>query len=608
MDMTSDPNGESSTHSERDIADEIDAVESPDATVMLTGDRKSRSASETDIGNIDDDGHHYGTIGKYELIEFLGRGACAMVYRVKDPDGSFVAMKILNNSVGFDPAEMERFAREVDAEKLLRKHPNIITTYDTGSDNGCHYIIMELIEGGTTLRDIMISDVKLRIDQILDYAIAVAQALAYAHEHGIVHRDLKPANILINEFNQPLLADFGLAKFDNSEQLTLTGALMGTPKYMSPEHVGHGDGEVNAQSDLYSFGVMLYEMIVSEVPFPYSSDMPMMDIFQHIIYTEAKRPSNINSQVDKNLDAVVLKLLAKNKSERYSNMEEVVADLESCRAGRDVSVRVPRLAEIFERWIRKHTILAMLIFVSSLFITYVIGSKIQQKLVDSYGNIEVALLKSVIEDTPEQQPTLSKGEIAYSEAITHLRNRELGDARERLKDALSYAKKSDNSDLVQITTLELTRIAVLDKEYAQAVEDFAWLADQNKQNLIRWQIYIFEMGVAEWIWGKTEEAETSWKTLIITPGSEIELSESSLYINYIAEYLLGQREKSDLDERLGSFPDRYQAYALFALSLKETTGLEKNVYLERAVNINKYRIAWITKTELKNDIKKEKKK
>ena len=218
---------------------------------------------------------------------------------------------------------------------------------------------MELVKDGRTLEDIIGKN--LPVGEVLNYAVPVARALEFAHKEGILHRDLKPANILINEFNQPLLADFGIAKIESAERLTMTGAVIGTPRYMSPEQCGFGDGRVTNQSDIYSFGLMLYELLTGTFPYPIANDMGLPEIFKTICQQEVVPPRKIRKDISRNLEAVILRMLEKEKKLRYKDISQVCSDLEACKLGGPVSVRCLTPAEKWEKWVRRNSTLAITI-------------------------------------------------------------------------------------------------------------------------------------------------------------------------------------------------------------------------------------------------------
>jgi len=309
-------------------------------------------------------------IGPYRILGLLGQGAMGIVYRAAEVSGDEIALKVLTVTPALRPHELQRFLREADAAKKLRRHPNIITIYNTGHDGSHHYIAMELVLGGKTLSDHVQKTGLPSISEGLQIGIAVGKALEFAHSHGIIHRDLKPANILINEFAQPLLADFGLAKAVDSTDLTMSGTVLGTPRYMSPEQAGHDAKDVTAQSDIYSFGVVLYELLTGKLPYEIGDDMRLPEVFRTVCQVEpASARKHRRRGISRNLNAVLMKMLEKEPGRRYAAMSAAVADLEACLAGRSVSVRNLTPGEKFEKHLRKHKLLSFVIISSLVSIT-----------------------------------------------------------------------------------------------------------------------------------------------------------------------------------------------------------------------------------------------
>ena len=309
-------------------------------------------------------------IGPYRILGLLGQGAMGIVYRAAEARGDEIALKVLTVTPALRPHELQRFLREADASRKLRRHPNIITIYNTGHDGSHHYIAMELVPGGRTLSDHVGKTGLLPIPEGLQIGIAVGKALEFAHSHGIIHRDLKPANILINEFAQPLLADFGLAKAVDSADLTMSGTVLGTPCYMSPEQAGHGAKDVTAQSDVYSFGVVLYELLTGKLPYEIGDDMRLPEVFRTVCQVEpTSARKHRRRDISRNLNAVLMKMLEKETGWRYAGMSAAVADLEACLAGESVSVRNLTPGEKFEKRLRKHKLLSFVIISSLVSIT-----------------------------------------------------------------------------------------------------------------------------------------------------------------------------------------------------------------------------------------------
>ena len=250
------------------------------------------------------------TLGRYQIIEALGEGGMAQVYKAFQPGlERVVAIKVLPEYYMRDERFLARFQREAQAIAQL-SHPNILPVYDFGSEDGVTYIVMQYVEGGT-LKDLM--DQAPSYDRIGDLLGQVADALDYAHGQGVLHRDVKPGNILIERERRVLLSDFGLAKMvDSQEHITATGVGIGTPAYMSPEQ---GQGEaVDARTDVYALGVIIYEMITGRVPF--RAETPMAVIIKHVT-APLPLPRTINPAVPESVERVILKALAKSKEDRY---------------------------------------------------------------------------------------------------------------------------------------------------------------------------------------------------------------------------------------------------------------------------------------------------
>ena len=291
------------------------------------------------------------SIGKYKVMSFLGSGAMASVYKAEESDGTIVALKLLEESPLMSRNIIERFEREADATKSLRKHPNIITVYETGHEGTVHYIAMECVENGKTLAG-ELEDGKLPEDEAIDIAIQLAKALDYAHSHGIVHRDIKPSNVMINEFGTPLLTDFGLVKPEGKERMTATGAILGTPVYMSPEQT-RGE-KIDMRSDLYSLGIVLYEMLTGAVPFETGEGETVQDLMNKIRAKEPSSPRKHNRRFSKRLEAIVLKAIEKPLHLRYQSAEEFLNDLTRYKEDKPISARKPSITEYFERNFRRH--------------------------------------------------------------------------------------------------------------------------------------------------------------------------------------------------------------------------------------------------------------
>ena len=262
--------------------------------------------------------------GRYRIVRKLGSGGMANVYLAEDEDlGRRVAIKILNDRYANDDLFIERFRREAKSAAAL-SHPNIVSVYDRGEAEGTYYIAMEVIDG-RSLKELIMTRGPLPIPQALAYSHEILEALRFAHRHGIIHRDIKPHNILIGE--RLKVTDFGIARAGAS-QMTEAGSIMGTAQYLSPEQAR--GAPVTASSDLYSVGIVLYEMLTGKVPF--TGDSAIEIAMKHL--NEApKPPSKIRPEIPEELDQVVLRALSKNPEDRYQTAEEFSEDLHRVEAG-----------------------------------------------------------------------------------------------------------------------------------------------------------------------------------------------------------------------------------------------------------------------------------
>ncbi|MFB7586541.1 Stk1 family PASTA domain-containing Ser/Thr kinase [Streptomyces sp. NPDC056169] len=275
--------------------------------------------------------------GRYELGSVLGRGGMAEVYIAQDTRlGRTVAVKTLRADLARDPSFQARFRREAQSAASLN-HPAIVAVYDTGEDYvdqvSIPYIVMEYVDG-STLRELLHSGRKLLPERTLEMTVGILQALEYSHRAGIVHRDIKPANVMLTRTGQVKVMDFGIARAmgDAGMTMTQTAAVIGTAQYLSPEQA-KGE-QVDARSDLYSTGCLLYELLTVRPPFV--GDSPVAVAYQHV-REEPQPPSNFDPEITPSMDAIVLKALVKDPDYRYQSADEMRADIEACLDGQPVA-------------------------------------------------------------------------------------------------------------------------------------------------------------------------------------------------------------------------------------------------------------------------------
>ncbi|MBI3902278.1 MAG: protein kinase [Nitrosomonadales bacterium] len=266
-------------------------------------------------------------LGRYEIIEELARGAMGIVYKARDPlIDRLVAVKTINLQI-LPPAEKAeyaaRFYQEAKAAGHLN-HRNIVTIHDLGESEDVAYIAMELMEG-RELKVAMDGMRRLSTEEVLNIAIQVADGLFHAHQRGIVHRDIKPSNIMLVGDEHVKIADFGIAQMSTSLSITQNGKITGSPLYMSPEQVL--GKKVDARSDIFSLGIVLYQMLTGQLPF---SGTDANSVMYQIVSEQPPQPGSFNPDVTEMLDALVMKCLAKKPEDRYANARKLADDLRSC--------------------------------------------------------------------------------------------------------------------------------------------------------------------------------------------------------------------------------------------------------------------------------------
>jgi serine/threonine-protein kinase len=263
--------------------------------------------------------------GRYQLVEPLARGGMASVWIAEDPVLSRkVAVKILRTDLAADPDTRARFRYEAIAAARLN-HPNVVATYDTGDDDGTAYIVMELVDG-PTVRDLLRADGPLPVREALRIGIQVADALEAAHRAGLVHRDVKPPNVLVPRAGPVKVTDFGIAKAAGENDLTRTGTVMGTARYLAPEQVNGKPAD--ARTDVYALGLLLYEMLCGKPPFGGDTDVATA---MARLTTTAPPIRTQRPDVPAELDDLVHKCLARDPARRFTSAADVRAALAAIR-------------------------------------------------------------------------------------------------------------------------------------------------------------------------------------------------------------------------------------------------------------------------------------
>ncbi len=269
--------------------------------------------------------------GRYEVLERIGAGGMAIVYKAKDLLlNRVVTIKVLRDQFVTDEDFIRRFRREAQSAASL-SHPNIVSVYDVGKEGDTEYIVMEYVEG-RNLKEIIREYAPLSTDQSINLGRQITEAIQNAHEHHIIHRDIKPHNILVSEDGHAKVTDFGIARAVSSATVTHTGDIIGSVHYLSPEQAK--GLQSNEQSDIYSLGIVLYELITGKVP--YDGETPITIALKHL-QEQPVLPSKINPRIEKEFEAVIMRAIAKSPEQRYLSAKDLLADLDHIQAGRPIS-------------------------------------------------------------------------------------------------------------------------------------------------------------------------------------------------------------------------------------------------------------------------------
>ncbi len=532
-------------------------------------------------------------LGPYRITGFIARGGTALVYKAVDSDHHPVALKVMEENPALTAVQLARFRREAEALRRLGEHPGIVRIFGTGRQGRTHYIAMELIAGPGSLADLLRHG-PLEIDQALSIAVAVAEALEFAHAHKIVHRDLKPANILISETGRPLLTDFGLARMESTAGLTLSQATLGTPRYMSPEQTLSGN--VGPSTDIYSFGVILYQMLTGRLPYKVPDDAATGAVFEIIRRVPPPRPRKVRRDVPRRLEAVVLALLEKDPRDRYATISRALRDLNACIEGRNVTVHRPSVFERTDRLLRAHpvaaTVTAAVVAAVTVGVLYARHRILQEKAAALVPVLEAQGQAREIERLKKNKWPVETTQVSDAALAELERGRKLvagGRPRKALAVFAALATNAAASDapgLRRVAERERARALLADGRFVEAAELFEDLAASLPSDPGR-QMAQFEKGVALRLAGQRERAEHEWRSILRTGNAVPGLT-------FLVRAALGDLPAAYVAKQARTQPTVIRALA-FWLAAEKTPGVQdRRRLLERAAQAAKTALPWLS--------------
>ena len=269
---------------------------------------------------------------RYEIEKLIGIGGMAVVFRAKDTyiNDNIVAVKMLKSDIACDETMVKRFKNESRAELML-KHPNIVTVHDVSVKGDLKYMVMEYVSGITLKKYLKAKEGPLSFEEIMSYSIQILKALKVAHEKNIIHRDIKPQNVMVLKNGLIKVMDFGIAKLPNAETVTMTDKAIGTVYYMSPEQAS--GKQIDPRSDIYSLGVMLYELSTGELPF--KGDTPVSVVLKQI-NEKPVAPREINPDIPVGLEQIILCAMSKKPTDRFENADKMLSYIKSLQKNKKI--------------------------------------------------------------------------------------------------------------------------------------------------------------------------------------------------------------------------------------------------------------------------------
>jgi len=440
-------------------------------------------------------------LGEFRIVREIGRGSMGVVFEaVQENLDRRVAIKLLPPSINLPEKSIRRFLREAESVAKLH-HDNIVQIYAIGQKDALYYYAMQFVDG-TPLDEALRDEHPLSFTRIARILLQASRAIDYAHDHGIIHRDIKPGNILLAEDDKVIITDFGLARQERGATLTESGALVGTPIYMSPEQVLGKKGAVGKRSDIYSLGVTLFELLTGKPPFMGTSTQ---EILNCILEEEPKAPRKIRSDVPWELDVIAMKAMEKEPRQRFSTAGDLAADLRRYIDGEPILARPSGTMIKLAKKVRKHRVASVMAGAAAvLLIVVLVNTFRSQGMQKDLAQYEAALLQGqlLLNDMDNENdhlaeehfakaialfPEKAEAHFGRSEVFQSLANHEDDPESDKAKALRNQALESVNTALVydpQHTGALLLRSRTLREngDTREALEDLLKLRNIDKEN------------------------------------------------------------------------------------------------------------------------------